>query len=258
LRRKLIAGNWKMNLLKSEASELVEKLKSGLAGCERVDIVVCPNFLLIERVAGHLQSSNISVGAQDVFYEQQGAFTGEVSPPMLKDIGCTHVIVGHSERRSIFGETEAHANRKLKKSLEWGLVPILCVGETLGERKEMATFEVITRQVTYALEGLNDDAVARVVIAYEPVWAIGTGVSATAEQAEEVHGYIRGIIGKFSGPSGGNAVRIIYGGSVTAENASGLLSRKNIDGALVGGASLKAESFARIVHEAESVSAGLN
>ncbi|UCB45051.1 MAG: triose-phosphate isomerase, partial [Spirochaetota bacterium] len=220
---------------------------------DNVDVVVCPPYPFIEAIVAMTRSRNMEVGAQNLFYEERGAYTGEVSAPMLSDLGVKYVIVGHSERRTYFGETDSMINRKIKASLAYGLVPIFCVGETLHQRKEGSTLRVLNQQIVYGLEGIDDGAVQNIVMAYEPVWAIGTGMSATGEQAAEAHRYIGEVVSKFAGKESIGTLRVLYGGSVTRKNARDLLERKEIDGALVGGASLDAEHFCDILHEAASI-----
>jgi triosephosphate isomerase len=245
VRRLLIAGNWKMHKTIPEALDLVRELKELVKDVNDRDILVCPPFTALYPVSRELEGSNIVLGGQNMYFEEQGAFTGEISPLMLKDAGCSHVILGHSERRHIFGETDELVNKKVLSAINHGLIPILCVGELLEERENGKTQEVVEKQVREGLKGVdgNDEF----VIAYEPVWAIGTGKTATPELAEEVHLFIRQVLSDMFGSEKANSVRILYGGSVKPENAAGLLNMENIDGALVGGASLKAESFAKIV-----------
>ncbi len=245
MRRLLIAGNWKMNQTVPEALQLVRELKEKIEGVEDRDILVCPPFTALYPVGKELEGSSIALGAQNMFYEEKGAFTGEISPIMLKDIGCSYVILGHSERRHIFGETDELINKKVISAVKHDLIPILCVGETLQEREEGRTENIVGRQVREGLKGVNSEA--EFVIAYEPVWAIGTGKSATPEMAQEVHKFIREILKELFGEEKAKAVRILYGGSVKPKNAKDLLEMPDIDGALVGGASLKADSFVQIV-----------
>src|SRR5438132_7548237 len=240
-RRKFICGNWKMHKTASEAVALVRELRQRLN--TQVQVAVAPPFTALAPVKAALQGSPIQLFAQTCHHEKQGAFTGEISAPMLAELGCDGVILGHSERRQFFGETDEGVNRKLRAALEAGLHPIVCVGETLHEREAGRTWEVVSRQVRGALAGIE---VAKITIAYEPVWAIGTGKTATTAQAQEVHGQIRGLLRELAG-SAAESVRIQYGGSVKPDNAADLLSQPDIDGALVGGASLKADDFARIV-----------
>ena len=244
-RRKFICGNWKMFKTPTEASELARELRSRLN--TQVQIAVAPPFTALAAVKAALTGSPIQLFAQNCHFEKQGAFTGEISAAMLKDAGCDGVILGHSERRQLFGETDDGVARKLRAALEAGLQPIVCVGETLQEREGNRTWEVVSRQVRGALAGLDPGALAKIVLAYEPVWAIGTGKVATTAQAQEVHGQIRGLLRELGTAQAADAVRIQYGGSVKPDNAAELLAQPDIDGALVGGASLKAEDFARIV-----------
>ncbi|MDD5745892.1 MAG: triose-phosphate isomerase [Candidatus Omnitrophica bacterium] len=247
MRKKIIAGNWKMNKTITEALDLVRALTLGLKDVKDVDIVVCPVFTALHSVHQAIDGSNIMLGAQNLFWEEKGAFTGEISAPMLKDTHCEYVIIGHSERRTIFKETNEQVNRKIKAALKAGLLPIVCVGERLEERENNRTFDVIKDHVHGALEGLSADNLANIIIAYEPVWAIGTGRTATPAQAQEVHAFIRGLIRDAFGADAGQRLRIQYGGSVTPENIASLSAQPDIDGALVGGASLKAESFIQLV-----------
>jgi triosephosphate isomerase len=242
-----IAGNWKMNKTVGEAIDLIRELKTGLSGVKGVEVAVAPPFTALYAVRKELQDSPILLAAQHLYWEEKGAFTGEVSPPMLKEVGCRYVIIGHSERRQFFGEMDETVNRRIKAALPQGLKVIFCIGETLKEREEGKTFSVIERQVEGGLKGLGHEDMRSVTIAYEPVWAIGTGRTATPDQAEEVHRYIRGKLEKLYSRGISEEIRIQYGGSVTPENVKGLMSQSDIDGALVGGASLKAESFSKIV-----------
>jgi len=251
-KRPLIVGNWKMNGTYEEGCTLIDGTVSCSQAHRNVEVVVCPPFTLLDSAVRKTQGTMVSVGAQNAFYEERGAYTGEISPSMLKEIGCKWVIAGHSERRIYFGENDSTVNRKLKLLLGHGLVPILCVGESLAQRKEERTFEVLNSQIVYGLEGIDSGDIQTAVIAYEPVWAIGTGISATQEQAEEVHGFIRSVVERFAGKRVSETVRILYGGSVSPANADRLLGQENIDGALVGGASLRAESFCEIVRIASS------
>jgi len=246
MRKPIIAGNWKMYKSTGEALELVRQLKGSLADVDSVEIVVSPPFTALATVAGELKGSNISVAAQNMYWEESGAYTGEVSPLMLTDVGCTHVIIGHSERRQIFNETDATVNKKVKAALKTVLTPIVCVGETLEERDLGATMKVVERQIRDGLDGLSPREMEKMVIAYEPVWAIGTGKTATPQQAEEVHHLIRSIIAQRA-DSVAQDLRILYGGSVKPDNVDELMAQPNIDGALVGGASLQADPFVRIV-----------
>ena len=248
MRTPVIAGSWKLFKTIGEATALVNELKTLVAKTEDVEIVVAPVFTALSRVSEAASGSNIHVAAQNCFWEEEGAFTGEVAPKLLKDAGCSHVIIGHSERRQYFGETDSTVNKKTKAVIAAGLTAIVCVGETLAERESEKTFSVIETQIQSGLEGLLPEVVARVIIAYEPVWAIGTGKTASDEQAQEVHLFIRNLVARLFGKSTAVAVRILYGGSVKPDNVRGLMAQADIDGALVGGASLKADSFAAIVN----------
>jgi triosephosphate isomerase (TIM) len=249
LRTPIIAGNWKMNLLPDQAVGLVEGLWAELSGHAEVEAVVCPPFVDIPAVSMAIGEGGMSLGlgAQNMHWEDSGAFTGEVSPSMLLEFGVTHVIIGHSERRQLFGETDQGVNRKVKSALARGLVPIMCCGESLKQREAGQTESVVTNQVKCGLFELEAGQVQQVVIAYEPIWAIGTGKAATAADADEVCGMIRATLDGDFGGAIAEAVRIQYGGSVTPDNISELMATPNVDGALVGGASLKADVFSRIV-----------
>ncbi len=247
MRPPLIAGNWKMNGLLGDARALAEALRAAVGQDVAPEILVCPPFLALAAVAEILKGTKIQVGAQNMHWEAKGAFTGELSPAMLKEAGATHVLLGHSERRHIMGETHEHINKKAKAALASGLVPIVCVGELLEERNCGDTHNVIDRQMQKGLDGLSAADMARVVVAYEPVWAIGTGKTASPRQAADVHHFIRKTAAKKWGEATADALRILYGGSVTPENVKDLMAEADIDGALVGGASLKADSFAKIV-----------
>ena len=242
-----MAGNWKMNKTVGEALDLIRELKADISRVKTVEVAVAPPFTALYAVHKELEGSPIHLAAQNLYWEEKGAFTGEVSSLMLKEVGCHYVIIGHSERRQFFGETDETVNRRIKAALAQGLKVIFCMGETLKEREEGKTFSVIERQVEGGLKGLGDQEMRKMVIAYEPVWAIGTGKTATPEQAEEVHRFIRGKLAKLYSREVSEEIRIQYGGSVTPENIKGLMNQPNIDGALVGGASLKAESFSKIV-----------
>ena len=242
-----MAGNWKMNKTVAEAIDLVKQLKASLSGVEGVEVAVAPPFTALYAVQKELEGSSIRLAAQNLFWEEKGAFTGEISPPMLKEVGCHYVILGHSERRQFFGETDETVNRKIKATLSQGLNVIFCIGETLKEREEGKTFAVIERQIAGGLKDIGTGERRIIVIAYEPVWAIGTGKTATPEQAEEVHRFIRKKLEGLFSKEIAEAVRIQYGGSVTPENVKGLMGQENIDGALVGGASLKSDTFSKIV-----------
>ena len=230
-----------------EAKALVQALKDLVKDVTNVEIVVCPPFISLHAVKDVLAGSRIELGAQNVYWEKSGAFTGEVSAPMLKSVGCAYVIIGHSERRTYFAETDETVNKRIFAALAEGLKPIVCVGETLEERESGKTFEVIKRQIEGGLANLSVEQMASVVIAYEPVWAIGTGRTATPAQAQEVHAFIRKLLNDIFGQTTAEATRIQYGGSVKPDNAAELMSQPDIDGALVGGASLKADSFEKII-----------
>jgi len=247
MRVPLMAGNWKMHKSVGEAIALVQNLKESLADVTDREVLVCPPFTALYPVAEALKGSNIELGAQNIYPQEEGAYTGEISPAMLRDLGCRYVIVGHSERRQTFKETDEFINQKVRLALEHGLRPILCLGETLEQREAGQEVAVVTKQVRECLAGVTEAGVKGVVIAYEPVWAIGTGRTATPEQAQTMHQVIRDILKGLYGQETAQATRIIYGGSVKPDNVDDLMREPDIDGALVGGASLKAESFARIV-----------
>jgi len=247
VRRVIIAGNWKMYKTIDESIELVNLLKRSVVDIDDVEIVVCPPFTSLSDVRESIMDTNIKLGAQDCYWEKEGAFTGEVSCAMLKSAGCEYVIIGHSERRQFFGETNEMVNKKAKAALREGLKPIVCVGEKLDDRRAGKTFDVVKDHVVNSLSGLTREDMMKVVIAYEPVWAIGTGVVATKDQAEEVHKYIRGLLKDMYDANIADSVRIQYGGSVKPENIRELIAEEDVDGALVGGASLKADSFTQII-----------
>ncbi|MCA6079446.1 MAG: triose-phosphate isomerase [Endomicrobium sp.] len=246
MRKPLMAGNWKMNKTVPEAINVVKSLKSAVASVSGVEILICPAFTALYAVSDEIKGSNISLGAQNLFWEAKGAFTGEISLEMLKDAGCSYVIIGHSERRQHFGETDETVNKKTKAALAAGIIPVVCVGETLKEREDNVTFKVIEKQVRVGLSGISPQQASLAVIAYEPVWAIGTGKTATPDQAQEVHSFVRKIYEQMYKESA-EKVRILYGGSVNPNNVSDLMKKTDIDGGLVGGASLEAESFAKLV-----------
>jgi triosephosphate isomerase len=245
MRKPIIAGNWKMYKTVSEARALAKGLRGSVEGLKDRDVVLCPPFTALWAVAEELRGSTIAYGGQNAHWELQGAFTGEISAGMLKDLGCRYAIVGHSERRQYFGETDAAVNKRALAVLHAGLVPIICIGETLQEREANETFRVLERQVQQSLKGLTSPTSA--VIAYEPVWAIGTGKTATPAQAQEAHAFIRQQYAKHYGETAAQAVRILYGGSIKPDNMAALMKEPDIDGGLVGGASLEAESFTKIV-----------
>ena len=249
-RRYVIGGNWKMNLGFSEAQELSAELRNRLGSHRGADVIIFPSYPYLQPIAKRLDDCRIAVGAQDLHPEPKGAFTGAVSATMLTSIGVTHVLVGHSERRAVFGDTDEVVARKLSVALASGLVPVLCIGETKEERESNQTFKILERQLNSALRGHTAAALDKLILAYEPVWAIGTGLTATPAQAQEVHAWVRGHIASLLGPSFADNLPIQYGGSVKPANAAGLLGQADIDGALVGGASLTAPSFADIVKSA--------
>ena len=252
-RKKLIAGNWKMNKTSADAVALVGDLVATIGRQTDVDVVVCPPCTSIETVAKAIDGSTLKLGAQNMHPEASGAFTGEVSAPMLRALFATHVILGHSERRAYFAETDAFINKKVLAALKNQLKPILCVGETLAERESGATLKVVQTQLEAGLEGVSRELAPSVVIAYEPVWAIGTGKVATTEQAQEVHAFIRGLLTKLFTEPVAQKVRILYGGSMKPSNAPELLAQKDIDGGLIGGAALEARSFVELVTAAAAV-----
>jgi len=246
-RRPLIAGNWKMFKTIPEAVSLATEIRNG-ADRPEVEVLVAPPFTALAAVAAALDGSTVRLAGQNMHSEKEGAFTGEIAPTMLKDAGCSHVILGHSERRQYFGETDEGVAKKTKVALDNGLVPIACVGETLAEREAGKTMEVVGRQIDAVLKALTADEAGQIVVAYEPVWAIGTGKVATPEQAQEVHAFIRVRIREVHGVVVADGLRILYGGSVKPDNVAGLMALADVDGALVGGASLKADSFLKLVH----------
>jgi len=248
MRIPVIAGNWKLYKTIAEATDLVNALKPLVAGTSAVEIVVAPVFTSLSRVADALAGSAIRLAAQDCYWEEEGAYTGEVSAKLLADAGCSHVIIGHSERRQYFGETDQSVNKKAKAALAAGLTAIVCVGENLAEREADMTFAVVEAQLKGALAGFSTAMLAGTVIAYEPVWAIGTGKSASDTQAQEVHAFIRNLLATLFGQEAADTIRILYGGSVKPDNIKGLMAQADIDGALVGGASLKADTFAAIAN----------
>ncbi len=245
-----VVGNWKMNLSLEEARTIARNLREELQGVDAVEVGVCPPFVWLPEVCSILRGTKIRVAAQNMHWEKKGAFTGEVSGSMLKELGCSHVLIGHSERRHLFGETDPMLNKKVKTALSLGLRVIFCIGERLEEREAGKTFEVVERQLTAGLEGIEREAASELTIAYEPVWAIGTGKNATPAQAQEVHRHLRDLLEYKYGDETASFVRIQYGGSVTPENAGELLVQPDVNGLLVGGASLKADSFLKIVFTA--------
>jgi len=251
MRKKIVAGNWKMFNNLSQSIALISEIKQELANIKtNCEVVICPPFTSLETASTLIKDSTISVGAQNMYFEDSGAYTGEISADMLLSVGCKYVILGHSERRTIFKESDEMINKKIKKALSKGLKPIFCIGETLQEREDNRTEKVIEVQVRNGLAGISAESFKDVVIAYEPVWAIGTGKTATPQQAEEVHKFIRNLLTEMYGIEITENTVIQYGGSVKPENAKDLLSQPNIDGALVGGACLKAASFVEIIKAA--------
>jgi len=252
MRKPFIAGNWKMNTNSRSSMELAEAIvsKTSAVAKKSVHVAVCPPFVYLQNVIGALRQSGVAVGAQDVYYEKDGAFTGEISVVMLKDIGCAYVLCGHSERRHVIGETDELINKKVTAAIMGGLLPIFCVGELIEERKASKTEEVVTRQIKKGLAGLSEEKVSAITIAYEPVWAIGTGLTATPQQAQEVHSMIRKLLGQMYDAKLAAGIRIQYGGSVKPDNAAELMRQDDIDGLLVGGASLKVDDFVAIIQAA--------
>ena len=247
MRKILVAGNWKMNLSRAESVDLAKALAARESDCVDVDVAICPPHVYLDATSAVVAGTSISLGGQDSYHEKSGAFTGETSPGMLADVGCKFVILGHSERRNVIGESDELINLKVKAVLAAGLNPILCVGELLEQREAGQTLEVVKRQFEGSLEGISADQMKKIVLAYEPVWAIGTGKTASPDQAQEVHFDLRKIMAERYNPEVAHHVRILYGGSVKPANAGDLLSQTDIDGALVGGASLDADSFLQII-----------
>ncbi|MBI2118739.1 MAG: triose-phosphate isomerase [Elusimicrobia bacterium] len=246
-RTPLLAGNWKMHKTVKESLSLVEQLKKDCREVKDREILVCPPFPSIVAIKESLQGSNIKLGAQNLFWEMSGAFTGEVSGPMLKEAGCDYCIIGHSERRQYFGETDQSVQKKMKAAFQFGLIPIVCVGETLNEREGKVHFKVVEKQIQEGAKDLNKEEASQLVIAYEPVWAIGTGKTATPEHAQGMHAFIRKNLTSLYGKEIAEQIRILYGGSIKPDNIDSLMANPDIDGGLVGGASLKSEDFSRIV-----------
>jgi len=247
MRKKIIAGNWKMNKNVNEAIELSKAIQSKL-DTENVDVVLCPPFTNLYAVHQIIKNTPIGLGAQNLYWEDKGAYTGEISADMLKSVGCQFVIIGHSERRQYFGETDETVNKKIKKALEYDLIPMVCVGESLDQRENNETEQVVENQVRGAFEGLDKDSAEKIIIAYEPVWAIGTGKVATPEQAQEVHKLIRDLVVDLYNKDVAASMRIQYGGSMKPKNAKELLEQPDIDGGLIGGASLDADSLLGIIN----------
>jgi triosephosphate isomerase len=251
LRKRIIAGNWKMNKSVAESKDLAADIKRELAECRDVDVVLCPPFTSLESVGSVIENTQIKFGAQNMHWENDGAYTGEISANMLRSIYCHYVILGHSERRSYFGETDAIVNKKTKTALAANLIPIVCVGETLEERKAERHSEVVRTQLSGSLDGILGDDLKRVIIAYEPVWAIGTGEVATPAQAQEMHAFIRTVLAEISSADVAESVRLQYGGSMKPDNADELLSQPDIDGGLIGGAALDARTFVELIRIAQ-------
>jgi triosephosphate isomerase len=252
MRKPFVAGNWKMNTDTDSGVRLAEAVadRSSETAGRSVSVAVIPPFVYLQAVVKAVVTSRIAVGAQDIYYEQNGAFTGEISASMLKDVGCTYVLCGHSERRHVIGESDELVSKKVSAAISGGLLPILCVGELLEEREAGRTVEVVTRQMERGLAGLSAEKVSAVVVAYEPVWAIGTGLTATPEQAQDVHALIRKLLSEAYDSQLAEGTSILYGGSVKADNAAELMREKDVDGLLVGGASLKADDFVAIIEAA--------
>ena len=243
----LIAGNWKMFKTVDETVKYVKEFRALVKDVQGVEIVLAPPFTALHPAAEAARNSNIAIAAQDMFWEREGAFTGEISAHMIREAGAEYVIIGHSERRTLFGETNTTVNRKVLAAFAAGLVPVVCIGETLDQRERGETFDVLDRQVQQGLDGVSADRIAQLVIAYEPVWAIGTGRTATSEQAQEAHAHIRGRLRQWFGPEAADACHVIYGGSVKPDNIRELIARPDVDGALVGGARLDIRGFFEIV-----------
>lgn len=246
-RRPLIAGNWKMFKTCSEAVETAEQLIRFVGATRNTDVMIAPPFTALAPVSDVVKGSCVSLGAQNLFWEAQGAFTGEISPAMLVSAGCTYVIIGHSERRQYFNETDQTVNKKIRAAINNELIPVMCVGESEKERESKDTFYVLDKQIKKGLEGFSSDDLKKLVIAYEPVWAIGTGKTATSDQAQEVHQFLRTVLEKSFGNMLAKSIRILYGGSVKPNNIAELMAMPDVDGALVGGASLDPETFSKIV-----------
>lgn len=247
MRKPFIAGNWKMFNTLKESVDLVKAIEKGIEGGVEAEVMVAPSYTSLAVVATALSGSKIIVSAQDNHWEDSGAFTSAVSAPQIKDSGATHSIIGHSERRSVFGDTDEIINKKISAALKHGIVPILCVGETLSEREDNKTYRVLETQITGGLKGFTKEQLEKLIIAYEPVWAIGTGKTATPDQAQDAHIFIRNLIGRLYDKAFADGVRILYGGSVKPDNVDEIMAQPDVDGALVGGASLKADSFLRII-----------
>ncbi len=250
MRKPIVAGNWKMNNTVAESLALVHAIKLDISSCKGVEIVVCPPFTALQAVGDAISGTDIGLGAQNMHWEKSGAFTGEVSAAMLRELSCHYVIIGHSERRGLFGETDENVNRKVITALANNLRPVVCVGETLEQRKTDQTEAVITTQIRYGLQNIAKDDLNKIVVAYEPVWAIGTGLTAAPDQAQAVHHLIRGLLASMADEKTAQSIRIQYGGSVKPANAKELFSQPDIDGGLIGGAALDADSFMAIIKAA--------
>jgi triosephosphate isomerase len=244
----MIAGNWKMHMTAKEAADLAAAMRAGLDPDLKHEVLLAPTFTALHAVNAVLAGSKIFLSSQDVAWEEKGAFTGAVSPSQIKDAGCTHAIIGHSERRKVFLESDEVVNKKMKAAIKANIVPVLCIGETLEERESQKTYRVLETQLDGAFAGITPAEASKVVIAYEPVWAIGTGKTATPDQAQDAHIFVRKHMERIYGGGYAGAVRILYGGSVKADNIDELMSQPDIDGALVGGESLKADKFLRVIH----------
>jgi triosephosphate isomerase len=251
MRQYVIAGNWKMNLTVAQSVELAKEIVEAAKDIKKATVVITPTFLATAKVADVVKGTNVKLAVQDIHWEDQGAYTGKVSVDMVKELGVEFVIIGHSEQRQYFGETDETINKKVKKVLEAGLTPVVCIGETLEEREGGKLESTLKTQITGSYAGISSEDVAKTVVAYEPVWAIGTGVTATDEQAQETQKYVRSVIAEMSGEEVANGITIQYGGSMKPANAEGLLSQDDIDGGLIGGAALKAEMFLGIIEAAE-------
>ncbi|MCK5107715.1 MAG: triose-phosphate isomerase [Nanoarchaeota archaeon] len=254
MRKIIIAGNWKMNKNNDEAAQFASELHNNISNISKIEIVLCPPFTAITSLYNTLKDSPAHIGAQNVHWEESGAYTAEISIEMLKNAGCKYVVIGHSERRQYFGETNKTVNKRINRTLITDLTPIVCIGETIKERKAGTMKNVVGSQIKEGLAGLTKKEVSRLVLAYEPVWAIGTGVTATPDQAEEAHGFIRGLISELFNSEVAENIQILYGGSVKPENIEELLTKENIDGGLIGGASLKVNSLIEMINIAEELS----
>lgn len=255
MRKILVAGNWKMNMGPAETRSMISELRSELSSIPKnVDVLLCPPFVSLPAAADALEGYDVDLGGQDVFYEDNGAFTGAISTQMLNEVGCSHVIIGHSERRALFGDTDEVVNKKMKKALADGLTPIVCVGETLEQRNAGQHMGLVANQVERALSGLSEEEAHKVIIAYEPIWAIGTGETATPDQAQEMHAHIRDNLKTLYSDNLGESLRILYGGSVKPKNAEDLFGKQDVDGGLIGGASLKAEKLGPVIEIADNLS----